>query len=140
MFEEDLDLQTDGLTMGSLISPPVSASFMESLKREAFLTALKPPRIWNRYVDDTVCVIQRKDLASCLTHFNNLRKEVVKFTYEEVTNDHLAFLDILVKRKPDLSLDTTVYRKKTHTDHYLNFDSHHPDQQNVQCSITVPKS
>ncbi|XP_072051772.1 uncharacterized protein [Amphiura filiformis] len=128
IFEEDLYLQTDGLlTMGSPISPPVADLFMESFEREALLTAPNPPRIQKRYVDDTFCVIEREHLVSSLSHLNNLRKDVIKFTYEEEPNDQLAFLDILVKRKPDLSLDTTVYRKKTHTDQYLNLDSHHPE-------------
>ena len=37
----------------------------------------------------------------------------------------LPFLDTLF-RKEDGSLDITVYRKPTHTDHYLDFQSHHP--------------
>ena len=33
---------------------------------------------------------------------------------------------ILVIRSPDRTLATSVYRKPTHTDRYLNFQSHHP--------------
>ena len=38
----------------------------------------------------------------------------------------LPFLDTKVTRLADGKLDITIYRKKTHTDRYLHFDSHHP--------------
>ena len=38
----------------------------------------------------------------------------------------LAFLDARVQRGEDGRLDITVYRKPTHTDRYLHFQSHHP--------------
>ena len=37
----------------------------------------------------------------------------------------MTYLDILVTSKQDGSLSTSVYRKPTHTDFYLEWDSHH---------------
>ena len=41
-------------------------------------------------------------------------------------DNRLAFLDCCVKIEENGSLSITVYRKSTHTDQYLMFDSHHP--------------
>ena len=49
-----------------------------------------------------------------------------KFTYEVETEVQLPFLDLLLKRTNSGGLKLSVYRKPTHTDHYLNFMSHHP--------------
>ena len=50
----------------------------------------------------------------------------IKFTQEECCDNKLAFLDCLVHHESNGSLSSTVYRKPTHTDHYLQFNSHHP--------------
>ena len=50
----------------------------------------------------------------------------IKFTLELEKENKLPFLDCHVCRAPSGSVSMTVYRKPTHTDHYLHFDSHNP--------------
>ena len=45
---------------------------------------------------------------------------------KDVKEDSLSFLDWAVHTGEDRSLNSDVYRKPTHTDQYLLFDSHHP--------------
>ena len=64
-------------------------------------------------------------MEKLLSHLNSLRP-TIQFTVEIEKDGSLPFLDILLRQKDDGSLDTMVYRKPTHTNHYLNFHSHHP--------------
>ena len=50
----------------------------------------------------------------------------IKFTQEEWCDNKSAFLDCLVHRESKGSPTSTIYRKPTHTDHYLQFNSHYP--------------
>ena len=50
----------------------------------------------------------------------------IQFTVEVESEGKLPFLDVLLQWDPGGSISTTVYRKATHTDRYLNFKSHHP--------------
>ena len=62
---------------------------------------------------------------SFLQHLNSIHQNI-KFTCEEVRDDgSMPFLDILITPKEDGSLSTSVLRKPTHTDLYLQWDSHH---------------
>ena len=49
---------------------------------------------------------------------------MIEFTIEEERENQLPFLDVLVSREGN-HLRMAVYRKPTHTDRYINFNSHH---------------
>ena len=57
--------------------------------------------------------------------------ENIKFTKEEEHNNQLAFLDVLLTKTNDGTINTQVYRKKTHTDKILKFNSNHPTQHKI---------
>ena len=119
--------QREGAAMGSPVSAVVADLYMEFFEELALRTAPTKPRLWKRYVDDTCCIVKKGTVEELLTHLNSVRPSI-RFTVEVEKDGRLPFLDILLQRRDDGSLDVTVYRKPTHTDRYLDFHSHHPPQ------------
>ena len=120
--------------MGSPVSAIVANLFMEWLEKEAIATApldIKP-MFWRRYVDDILEVIKKGSTEKLTDHLNSIDPTgSIKFTYEEEKDNKIPFLDTLIVRKEDGSVKLLVYRKKTHTDQYLNFQSQHPLHQKL---------
>ena len=67
-------------------------------------------------------------------HINQI-DPYIKFTSEPENNGGLPFLDTLTERKEDGSLKVRIYRKPTHTDQYLNFQSNHPLQHKLGVTL-----
>ena len=115
----------DGLAMGSPSSPIIANLFMGKLEQAAISSFHTRPRIWFRYVDDIFAILKKHVVHDFLDHLN-AQHASIQFTLEEENNKALPFMDIRVERLGNGHLQTSVYRKPTHTGRYLNFESNHP--------------
>lgn len=89
--------------MGSPLLSVVTDLFMEAFKKKALECALLKPMLYRRYVDDTLLVYPqgREALTNVVTFLNSLYGSIT-FTVEAEQNGQLPFLDILIKRHPEL--------------------------------------
>ena len=99
---------------------------MENFEIETIRSAPDPPQFWKRYVDDTFTILQSSKKEEFLEYLNSINQKI-QYTAEDQREDGaMPFLDILVSHVRDGSLSTSVYRKPTHTDLYLQWESHYP--------------
>ena len=111
--------------MGSPVSAVIANLHVEAFEKQAIESVPYKPKIWKRYVDDTFTILDRVIVDSLLHHLNS-QQPTIHFTMETEKESKIAFLDMSVSREPDGHLITNVYRKPTHIDQYLLYDSHHP--------------
>ena len=124
LFQGKYYEQVQCAAMGSPISPLIANIFMEEFEVKAFSSIPHPPSLWLRFVDNTF-VIHRAEHSQDLLHHINNQDPHIQFTVEPTQQGLLPFLDTLVTIEPDNTFSTTVYRKPTHTDRYLYWDSNH---------------
>ena len=105
----------------SPLSANIYMDHLESLAIPASPTLIK---WWFRYVDD-VHSAARKEQGNKLQKQLNSIDPCIKFTTELLGTDGFPFLDTLTKHTPN-SLEAIVYRKLTHTDRYLDYNSNYP--------------
>ncbi|XP_044151431.1 uncharacterized protein LOC122939429 [Bufo gargarizans] len=124
-YKDKFYKQKHGCAMGSPVSPIVANLYIEEVERKA-LTTFKgiTQSHWFRYVDDTWVKIHKQELQAFTDHINSVDHNI-NFTREDMQNNKLAFLDCLITVEEGRKLGIEVYRKPTHTDQYLLFDSHH---------------
>ena len=117
--------QVEGAAMGSPISPIVANLFMENFEMRA-LQSSPNPLYCGRGLLMTPLSSSTAHKEEFLTHINSVDSNI-QFTAEDPGPDgSLPFLDILITPNEEGRLETSVYRKPTHTDQYLQWDSHHP--------------
>ena len=139
--------QIFGTAMGSPVSIVIANLIMEDVEKRALSTFHSPPKVWKRYVDDTFVIIHKNSVEDFLDHLNTIENSI-KFTIEKEADHTLPFLDTLVRRNQHGKFSTSVYRKPTNSNRYLNFRSDHPlehkqsvvrsliDRANALCSTT----
>jgi len=89
-------------------------------------------------VNDILEVIKKDTVSELTDHLNQANDTgSIKFTFESEKDNAIPFLDMLIVRQPNGHVKLQVYRKKTHTDQYLHFTSHHPTQHKLSVIRTL---
>jgi hypothetical protein len=139
-FQEEIYQQKFGTAMGSPVSPLIANLFMEDLEQKAISTSPQDlrPRPWKRYVDDILAVVPKTAIPHFKDHLNSIDPtNSIKFTHEEMVDNHIAFLDAELHVNEDRTIKLTVYRKPTHTNQYLSYNSHHHISHKVSVVRTL---
>ncbi|BHF65539.1 hypothetical protein SprV_0200855200 [Sparganum proliferum] len=135
-FEGTVYEQIKGTPMGSPLSGFIAEAVLQKLETLVFAT--HRPIFWARYVDDTFVILKREMVSDFHTILNSVFPDI-QFTREAEVNNQLAFLDVLVHRKTNGNLRTTVYRKATNTRQVLSYYSNHLLCHKRSCVRTLYK-
>ena len=126
--------QTLGTAMGSPVSVTIANLVMENVEQRVLATYEAQPPFWKRYVDDTLTALPQ--FQQFHQRLNSI-EPTIQFTIEEESEGTLPFLDTRIPHNSDGTHSTTVFRKKTNTDQYLNFESHHPLAHKAEVARTL---
>ena len=128
-FQDQFYKQLHGAAMGSPCSPVVANIYMEYFENKALGPELPISftiNTWLRYVDDVLTIIKKGTSNSLLAHLNSIDPNI-KFTIESPNEQGaIPFLDTFPRPSGNNIITTVLYRKPTHTDRYLDFNSNHP--------------
>ena len=98
---------------------------MEALFPRLLLTSTWKNLILKRHADEIFPGLTRSSFNGFLQHLNS-RQPTIHITMEIKKDNTIPFLGTSVTRDSDGFLTSRVYKKPTHTDQYLAYDSHHP--------------
>ena len=124
-FNGETYLQIDGVMMGSPLGALFANIFMCELENTVIPRIQDIIKNWTRYVDDTFATVEAKNVTKVENELNKFH-ESIKFTHEVENDRKISFLDVLIKRNEEGGVDTSVYRKPTNTDIYINWKAHAP--------------
>ena len=122
LFQGKYYEQVLSATMGPPISPLITSIFMEEFEVKP-LVPPPNPSLWLSFVDDTFVINKTEQSGSSTTHQQPRPTYPVHSRTD--TTRLTSFLDTLVTIEQDNTFSTSVYRKPTHTDQYLHWDSNH---------------
>ena len=90
----------------------------------------------NRYVDDTFVVLYSDHNDNFFRHIN-ADEPNIQFAQVNISDNRLSYSDLLVTIDTDRTLSVAVFRKDTHTDQYLNFQSNQSLHQKLGLAKTL---
>lgn len=117
--------QVTGTPMGSPVSVVIAEIVMQSIEKFIIPQIQGFTLFWYRYVDDVLACVKKEDVPCVLNIINSVNGSI-QFTAEEEQENAISFLDLKLIKNQDGTLSFEIFRKATHTDKYLHYDSYHP--------------
>ena len=114
-------VQSDGVAIGSPLGPVLADTFKVEFENTLVPTLTDYMKVWKIYVDVTICFVKMGSVKYIISTLNSFDANI-QFTYEIEEKCRLPFFDVLLKRNVN-NIVTTVYRKTTTNDLYLNWNS-----------------
>lgn len=129
-------LQVGGTAMGTRVAPTFANIFMGYFEDKFVHTYPIQPRLWLRFIDDVLMIWEggHESLMSFISYLNSRHKNI-KFSHE-ISETEVSFLDLLISKKGDGTIRTSLYSKPTDANNYLHFTSAH----NLSCKTGIPYS
>ena len=127
LFNDVYYKQVDGVAMSSPLGPTLANLFLVYYEHKWLEKCPLQfrPKYYRRYIDDIFLMFESRDHVKKFFKYMNSRHPNIQFTCEEESNNKISFLDISVTRINN-KLITSLYRKKTFSGVYLNFNSFLP--------------
>ena len=129
-FNNEIYIQCDGVAIGLLLGLLLANIFIISLKYNTLPKLEVHLRNWKGSMDDTFTYVLLDKIDMILHELNSYHPNK-KFTYELESYNKLAFLDVSAKRANDNKVETSVHRKATCTNIYINWRSHSPSNWKI---------
>ena len=111
--------------MGAQLWPLLANIFMISSEDNTLPKLQLHLRYWKRYVDDSFAYVLSDKIDIILHELNSYHLKT-KFTSELASYNKLAFLDVSARRTKYKKAETSVYRKASCKNIYINCRSHAP--------------
>ena len=71
--------------MGGIAFSNTRETYMHVFERTAITTALRPPKVWERFVDDVYSILKGTHLGNFFHHINNLNQILSLLWRKKVT-------------------------------------------------------
>ena len=110
-FDNKYYQQAFGTPMGSPISPILADLVLQDLEEEVLKKFSFSIQAYFQYVDDTFLIIPKNKIKEILKNFNSYHSRL-NFTYESEIDNTLVFLNLLMIKNDDRTIDTNWHRKK----------------------------
>ncbi|VDK30143.1 unnamed protein product [Dibothriocephalus latus] len=99
--------------MGSPLGPFLASVIMGKIEETTLKDTINDLKFYGGYVDEIFCLTNKTADIDGLVQTFNTAHTALTFTVETEANEELAFLDVLVHRQPDGSIQRRLFRKKT---------------------------